>query len=133
MRENQPVRGRTMALATRYEVRTQVLSSMPAERLPAIWGRATLAMLVSSTSMKVDSMTVPAIHQGLIEGRQRSATWRVWAEVATLLMVGRGTARGFAGDHREDMNSGRAFADPIDLLEVSWSGRSRPSMEQTTG
>src|SRR5208283_4533682 len=45
---------------------------MPAERLPAMWGRATLAMLVSSTSMKVESITVKAIHQGLMVGRQAS-------------------------------------------------------------
>src|SRR5271157_484850 len=61
-----------MALETRYEVSTQVLSSIPAERLPAMCGRATLAMLVSSTSMKVESMTVKAIHQGLMAGRQPS-------------------------------------------------------------
>src|ERR1035437_307263 len=43
--------GRMMALATRYEVRTQVASSVVAERLPAIWGRLTLTTEVSSTSI----------------------------------------------------------------------------------
>src|SRR5208283_5845273 len=40
-----------MALATRYEVRTQVASSVVADRLPAIWGRLTLTTEVSSTSI----------------------------------------------------------------------------------
>src|SRR5580692_5207277 len=66
MEESQPLRGRTIAFETRYDVSTQVLSSTPAERLPAICGRATLAMLVSSTSMKVASITVKAMSQGLI-------------------------------------------------------------------
>src|ERR1039458_10364364 len=43
--------GRMMALATRYEVSTQVASSVVAERLPAIWGRLTLTTEVSSTSI----------------------------------------------------------------------------------
>ena len=56
--ENQPLIGSTMALETRYEVRIQVLSSTPAERPPAMCGSETLAMLVSSTSMNVASVTV---------------------------------------------------------------------------
>src|SRR5712671_5034116 len=75
--ESQPLRGRTMAFETRYDVRTHVLSSCPAERLPAMWGKATLAMEVSSTSMKVASVTAKAIIQGLIGGRQESALSRV--------------------------------------------------------
>ncbi len=39
---------------------------MLAERLPAMWGRATLATLVSSTSMKVASITVMAMIHGLM-------------------------------------------------------------------
>jgi hypothetical protein len=50
-----------MAFNTRYEVTTQVLSSTPAERLPAMCGSATLVILVSSTSMKVARLTVTAI------------------------------------------------------------------------
>src|SRR5271157_3873843 len=65
--ENQPPMGRMMALDTRYDVRTQVDSSTLAERLPAMWGRETLATLVSSTSMKVASMTAMAMTQGLVE------------------------------------------------------------------
>src|SRR5713101_7001434 len=55
-----------MAFETRYEVSTQVLSSTPAERLPAMCGVATLAILVSSISMKVASVTVTAMTHGLI-------------------------------------------------------------------
>src|SRR3982074_3353328 len=40
-------------------------------------GKATLAMEVSSTSMKVASVTATAIIQGLIAGRQASALSRV--------------------------------------------------------
>src|ERR1700754_1834143 len=55
-----------MALATRYAVNTHVDSSTLADRLPAMCGSATLATLVSSTSMNVASITVPAITHGLI-------------------------------------------------------------------
>ena len=60
-----PVIGRMIAFETRYEVRTQVLSSLLAPRLPAMCGSATLAMLVSSTSIKAASETTKAINQGL--------------------------------------------------------------------
>ena len=59
-----------MALETRYEVSTQVLSSLLAPRLPAMWGKATLAMLVSSTSMKAAMATTTAMAQGLNFGFQ---------------------------------------------------------------
>ena len=70
-----------MAFDTRYEVRTQVLSSCPAERLPAMWGSATLAMLVSSTSMNVARVTAMAMIQGLTAGRHSSAGFMVRAAV----------------------------------------------------
>src|SRR5260370_3728393 len=67
--------GRMTALATRYEVRTQVASSWLAPRPPAMCGRATLAIEVSSTSMKVARVTVIATIQGLTRGRHgRSIT-----------------------------------------------------------
>src|SRR4029077_12500622 len=66
--ENQAPIGRMMALATRYEVSTQVASSGVADRLPAICGSATLATLVSSTSIKVASITVTAMIHGLMTG-----------------------------------------------------------------
>src|SRR6202020_2567624 len=49
-------------------VSTQVASSCLAPRVPAIWGRATLAMEVSSTSINVARVTVSAINQGLCLG-----------------------------------------------------------------
>ncbi len=63
---SQPVIGRMMALATRYEVSVQVASSLLAERLPAMCGSETLTTVVSSTSMKVLDMTAMAISHGLI-------------------------------------------------------------------
>src|SRR5271165_3119305 len=86
MEESQPLRGRTIALDTRYEVRTQVLSSCPAERLPAICGSATFAMEVSSTSMKVARVTVMAMIQGLTAGRQASAL--ALSNVVVLTLIG---------------------------------------------
>ena len=63
---SQPVIGRTMALATRYDVSVHVASSVVAERFPAMCGSETLTTVVSSTSMKVLDMTAIAISQGLI-------------------------------------------------------------------
>src|SRR5580704_2161709 len=63
-----PLIGSTMAFETRYDVNTQVLSSLLAPRSPAMCGSATLAMLVSSTSMNAASDTTTAISQGLTAG-----------------------------------------------------------------
>src|SRR6187401_2429644 len=57
-----------MALATRYDVRTQVDSSIVAERLPAMCGSETLTTVVSSTSMNVANMTATATSHGLTCG-----------------------------------------------------------------
>ena len=65
---SQPVIGRMMALATRYEVRTQVASSMVADMLPAMCGSDTFTTVVSSTSMKVAHITATAISQGFTAG-----------------------------------------------------------------
>src|SRR5256885_5636119 len=64
--ENQPDSGSTIAFDTRYDVSTQVDSSAPADKFPAICGSATFAIEVSSTSMNVASVTVTAITQGLM-------------------------------------------------------------------
>jgi hypothetical protein len=48
---------------------TQVPSSELAPSVPAMCGRATLAIEESSTSMKVASVTVMAMIHGLINGR----------------------------------------------------------------
>ena len=50
-------------------MRTQVASSGVADRLPPMWGSATLATEVSSTSMNVPSMTASAMSHGLWLGR----------------------------------------------------------------
>src|ERR1700680_612846 len=80
---NQPLIGRMMAFETKYEVRTQVLWSLLAPRFPAMYGRATLAMLVSRTSMKAASATTTAISQGLYLGRQTS-----WSIVIAAELIG---------------------------------------------
>ncbi len=67
-----PVMGSTIAFDTRYEVRTHVLSSLLAPRSPAKWGKATFAMLVSSTSMNAAIATTIAISQGLNFGLHSS-------------------------------------------------------------
>jgi hypothetical protein len=67
-RESQPVSGRMMAFATRYDVSVQVASSMLADRLPAMCGRETFTTVVSSTSMKVASITETATIQGFTAG-----------------------------------------------------------------
>src|SRR6202790_4612478 len=80
---SQPLIGRMMAFETRYEVNTQVLWSLLAPRFPAMYGSATLAMLVSSTSMKAASATTTAINQGFYFGRQTS-----WPMVGAAELIG---------------------------------------------
>src|SRR5580700_11236209 len=82
--------GRMTAFATRYELSTHAASSSPAERLPAICGSATLAMLVSSTSMNVAMVTTSAIAHGLCFARQISggAGGAVNTEEFELFVVG---------------------------------------------
>src|ERR1051326_1145439 len=65
MLASQPVIGRMIALATRYDVRAHVASSIDADRLPAMCGSETLTTVVSSTSMKVANITETAINHGL--------------------------------------------------------------------
>src|SRR5947208_3418400 len=62
---SQPVIGRMIAFATRYEVSAHVASSIEADRLPAMCGSDTLTTVVSSTSMNVANITEMAISQGL--------------------------------------------------------------------
>src|SRR5437899_4165592 len=80
---SQPLMGRMMAFETKYEVRTQVLWSLLAPRFPAMYGRATLAMLVSRTSMKAARATTTAISHGLYLGRQTS-----WSIVRAAELIG---------------------------------------------
>ena len=55
-----------MAFETRYEVTTQVPSSLVEARFPAICGIDTLTTVVSSTSIKVASITEKVTTHGLI-------------------------------------------------------------------
>src|SRR5512140_2074771 len=61
-----------MALATRYDVSTQVASSGVTERLPAICCSDTFTTVVSSTSIKVPSITEMAMIHGLMTGLEDS-------------------------------------------------------------
>src|SRR5947207_8770950 len=65
MLASQPVIGRMIAFATRYDVSPHVASSIDADRLPAMWGSDTFTTVVSSTSMKVANITDTAMIQGL--------------------------------------------------------------------
>ncbi len=56
-----PVAGITMALAARYDVMTQEVSSTLVDSVPCMWGRATLVMLVSRICMMVTSITEPVM------------------------------------------------------------------------
>jgi hypothetical protein len=53
---SQPVSGMVIAAATMYEVSTQAIWSWAADRLPWIWGSATLAIVLSTPCMIVASM-----------------------------------------------------------------------------
>src|ERR1700687_2445179 len=87
MLENQPDSGSTTAFATRYDVSTQVLSSLLAETLPAMCGSETLAIEVSSTSMKVASTTTIEMSQGLSCISPAPAAGRLGAAMASLVMA----------------------------------------------
>ena len=64
-------------------MRTHSLSTFDADRPPAMYRSATLAIVVSSTSMNVGTTTAAATNQGLIAGRLAAVGAR-----ATLLMRG---------------------------------------------
>src|SRR5260370_27156895 len=66
MLASQPVIGRMIAFATRYDVSAQVASSIDADRLPAMCGRDTFTTVVSSTSMNVANITDTAMSHGLM-------------------------------------------------------------------
>src|SRR6266480_4166659 len=80
--ENHPDNGSTIAFETRYDVNTQVDSSCPADKFPAMCGSATYAMEVSSTSMNVASVTVMAITQGLIVPSGMRSLARILSRIA---------------------------------------------------
>src|SRR5512140_2493487 len=59
-----PVKGRTNAFATRYDVSVHVASSLLADRLPAMCGSDTFTTVVSSTSMNVANIPERAVIHG---------------------------------------------------------------------
>ena len=70
---------------------------MRAERLPAMCGSATLAMLVSSTSMKVASITVTAISLGLMDAKPRAGARLRWSRCVGHLVQFPRTSTDFLG------------------------------------
>src|SRR5437764_503829 len=72
---------------------THSLSMTAADRPPAMYRSATLATVVSSTSMNVGTTTATATNQGLIAGRPAEETGRV----ALLMVCARGRARDRCG------------------------------------
>src|SRR5580704_2442431 len=113
---NQPLMGRMIAFETRYEVSTHVLWSLLAPRLPAIYGRATLAMLVSRTSINAASATTTAISHGLNLGFQTS--WSI--VIAAELIAGRRRARRSCRGEADD----RDFLPAQELFLRERAGRS---------
>jgi len=65
-------------------VRTQVLSSLLTARPPAMCGKATLAMAVSSNSMKVAKVTVIAIIHGLMGFISDETDWSLSEKDGTI-------------------------------------------------
>src|SRR5579884_35851 len=92
---SQPVIGRIIAFATRYEVRVQVVSSMVAERLPAMCGSETLTTVVSRTSINVLDITAIATSHGLtsagrgrgVNGFMNGSGRRTWPDHRSFLYV----------------------------------------------
>src|SRR4051812_39288398 len=80
---------------------THSLSVTAAESPPAMYRRATLAMVVSSTSMNVGTRTATAINQGPKRGPEvrgrRSEVMRVSADRRALLCKHRGVASTLVG------------------------------------
>src|ERR1041385_930753 len=61
--------GRTIALATKYDVSAQVASSGVADKFPAMCGKDTFTTVVSKTSMNVATITAMTMIHGLISRR----------------------------------------------------------------
>src|ERR1039458_5360087 len=95
---NYPEIGMTMPLATKYEVIAQVASLGVDERLPAMCVKETLTTVVSSTSMKVASITAAVMSHGpsarLARRREKpDGTCSPWVWV----VIGRCPQREFPG------------------------------------
>ena len=86
--------GMVMMLESMYPVATQAISSTEAPRVPRIWGRATLVMLMSRAPMRAPVMTVMVMSHLLWVSVlfHIDLTWRrAWVPSA---------AHVYRGDHR---------------------------------
>src|SRR6185437_16602516 len=83
-RERNPVIGNVIACATVNDVMTQVDWSWLAQRLPAMVGNDTLAMVMSSTCMKVPSER-PIVASDRLAGRNSPSAWVTLADVGAML------------------------------------------------
>src|SRR5215468_9406988 len=109
-----PVIGRIIALATRYDVTVHVASSIVAERLPAMCGSDTLTTLVSSTSMKVASITEMAMIHGLMFGCSSAMASKPSALVSPSPYLSR-KDRWFSGESRPQQPLGILIGIQHDL------------------
>lgn len=82
-RLSQPVSGNAMALLTANEVITHVPCSELTPRLPAMVGKATLAMVVSSTCMKTASDR-PMVHITKLGGVKEAGAFALIANPTSL-------------------------------------------------
>src|SRR5271157_4718884 len=126
--------GRMMALATRYEVRTQVASSVVAERLPAIWGRLTLTTEVSSTSITALESTAIAtrlrraiILSQILMHRKRQAAHEQLAAAREILELGAEFRIGYLDERFDALAEGLAvqIGDAVlgdDVVDVAARG-----------
>ena len=81
---NHPLRGSTTAVEARYDVRTQVDSSIDADRLPAMCGRETLTTAVSRNTIRELNITAIAMTHRFTAGGSPT--------VAAILLPSPGTA-----------------------------------------
>src|SRR5579872_307016 len=96
---------------------------MEDERLPAICGRATLATLVSSTSMNVASITVPAITHGLTSGFSTPSDVSCGIESLTASSLGQDRGLDIHSGAKHRISAGNGIEDdlhwnPLDHFHV---------------
>jgi hypothetical protein len=105
---SQPLSGMMTALAARYEVITQDISSMLAENEPCMWGSATLVMLVSSTCITVTIITEKVMAHLRPDPMGASAT-RQAQEAERVVADGE---RRVAADHDEERHRSYSRSNP---------------------
>src|SRR5690242_17686684 len=88
---------------------THSLSTFDADRPPAMYRSATLAIVVSSTSMNVGMTTATATNQGLTAGRLAAAGARASLLMRGLLREDRVLIGGRSPDHPSPLSGCRGF------------------------